>query len=109
MCSRFIHMVSYGGIPQRKPSYYADLLGVTKGYLSQCVKNNSEMTVMEWINEKTMLEAKILLGSTDKKLDDIAESLHLNSSSQFVKFFKKQSGETPHDYRKHRHNRVDMD
>lgn len=100
LSTRFVRMITSGGIPQREPAYYADKLGVTKGYLSQIVMNNSGKTVMEWINEKTLLEAKLLLSDTDKNLEDIAEDLHLNSASQFIKFFQKRDGETPNAYRK---------
>lgn len=106
LCTRFIGMVRADSFPQREPSYYAGLLGVTKGYLSRCVRDNSNRTVMEWINEKTILTAKILLESTERKLDDIANLLYLHSSSQLVKFFKGQTGETPSAYRKRMRGKI---
>lgn len=100
LSSHFVRMITLGGLPRREPAYYADKLGVTKGYLSQIVMKNSGKTVMEWINEKTLLEAKLMLSETDKTLEVIAENLHLNSAPQFIKFFQKYAGETPTTYRK---------
>lgn len=97
---RFVRMITTGGIPQRSPSYYAEKMNVTKGYLSQIVMKYSNNTVMGWINEKTILESKILLAETDDTLEQIAEALHLNSASQFIKFYQKQENETPNAFRK---------
>ena len=100
LCTRFFRLINANNNLHREPSYYADMLGVTKGYLSQCVRENSDKTMMEWINEKTLLEAKRLLKTTDRLLEDIAIELQLKSSPQFVKFFKKHTGETPNAFRK---------
>lgn len=103
---RFVRLIGSDVIPRRDPSFYADQLNVTKGYLSQIVKKHSGRTMMDWINEKTLVEAKLLLAHTEKLLDEIAADLFLRSSSQLVKFFKWQTGETPIAYRKRMQGKI---
>lgn len=86
--------------PVRKLEYYADRLSITKGHLSDVVKEKSGKTTMDWINERTILLAQAMLASTDEVIEKIGESLFFGDASQFVKFFKKHTGETPNEYRK---------
>ena len=55
---------------------------------------------MDWINEHTILLAKAMLASSNEMLESIAEKLRFSDASQFIKFFKKHTGETPNEYRK---------
>ena len=100
LSEKFVRIIATGGIPERKPEYYAKKLCVSKGYLSQAVRKRTQKTVLQWINERTMMEAKLMLNTTDKTLDEIAVSLHLNNASQFIKFFQLQEGVTPTQYRR---------
>lgn len=86
--------------PARKMEFYADRLNITKGHLADVVKEQSGKTTMEWINERTILLAQAMLASTDEAIEKIGENLYIGDASQFVKFFKKHTGETPNEYRK---------
>ena len=55
---------------------------------------------MDWINERTTLLAQAMLASSNEMLESFAEKLRFSDASQFIKFFKKQTGETPNEYRK---------
>ena len=86
--------------PVRKPEYYANELNITKGHLADVVKQKSGKTTMDWINEHTILLAKAMLASSNEMIEFIGEKLYIGDASQFVKFFKKHTGETPNEYRK---------
>lgn len=55
---------------------------------------------MQWINRAIVLESKVLLRHGDMKNYEIAEKLNFPNASFFNKFFKKQTGMTPMEYRK---------
>ena len=86
--------------PVRKPEFYADKLSITKGHLADVIREKSGKTTMDWINERTVLLAQAMLASTNEILETIGEKLHIGDASQFVKFFKKHTGETPNEFRK---------
>ena len=86
--------------PVRKPEYYAGKLNITKGHLADIVKEKSGKTTMDWINERTILLAQAMLASSGEMIETIGEKLFIGDASQFVKFFKKHTGETPNEYRK---------
>lgn len=96
----FTRLLMVQEFPVRKPEYYANELNITKGHLADVVKEKSGKTTMEWINERTTLLAQAMLASSNEMLESIAEKLHFSDASQFIKFFKKQTGETPNEYRK---------
>ena len=86
--------------PVRKPEYYAGKLNITKGHLADIVKEKSGKTTMDWINERTILLAQAMLASSGEMIETIGEKLFIGDASQFVKFFKKHTGETPNEDRK---------
>jgi AraC-like DNA-binding protein len=47
-----------------------------------------------------MLEAKALLKSTDKTIQQISDELNFPSQSFFGKYFKRRAGISPKNYRK---------
>ncbi|MFB9080786.1 helix-turn-helix domain-containing protein [Flavobacterium procerum] len=87
-------------LTQRSVSYYADMLNVSRKYLSEIVKKNSGRTAGEWINEIIILEAKVLLQNKSLTISEISNLLHFPDQSGFGRFFKNHSGLSPLEYRK---------
>ena len=85
-------------IPERTIKYYAEALNVTENYLSTAVKEKSALTVMQFINEKTVVCIKIYL-IKDVPLEKIAELTKLGNTSSLGRFFKKETGQTPMEYK----------
>ncbi|MBP2831093.1 helix-turn-helix transcriptional regulator [Aquimarina sp. U1-2] len=79
---------------------YARLLNVSSAYLSESVKKASHRTAHAIIQEYLILKAQSLLNQTNKTITIIAEELGFEESSNFVKYFKKAVGTTPHKYRR---------
>lgn len=83
----------------RELRFYADQLKVTPKYLSKIIKELTNQTAGSMIDKAVMLEAKLLLSNPDLSLGQVAETLHFGDQSVFGKFFKKNEGLAPSDYR----------
>ena len=56
-------------------------------------------SAVEWIERFVILEAKVLLKSSNLNIQQIADELHFPSQSFFGKYFKKLTGMSPKEYR----------
>ena len=54
---------------------------------------------MQWINRYVIQQAKIKLRYNDQPVWEIAEEMNFANASFFSKFFKKETGMTPKQYR----------
>lgn len=97
--SEFVRLVNKYGYREHRIPFYAGKLFVTPNYLSTLVKQQSGETAGEWIHRAIVLEAKVLLRHSDLKNYEIAEKLNFPNASLFNKFFKKQTGQTPLEYK----------
>ena len=80
-------------------SEYAAMLHLSAGYLSEVVKRHSGKPAIKHIHERLMLEARRLLFHTPLSLKEIAFDLGFSDASYFNRFFKRETGLTPADYR----------
>ncbi len=82
----------------RSVSAYADQLNMTSKALNDAVKKESGKTASDQIYNQIILEAKrlLLLGSSVK---EVAFSLQFDDPAHFSKFFKKNVGCAPADFR----------
>ena len=79
---------------------FAHLLHVTPNHLNKCIKKTLNKTAQSLLNEMLILEAKSLLRYSDLTIAQIAEQLCGNSPSNFSRFFKSQTGQSPREYKK---------
>lgn len=84
---------------ERKVFYYARQQFITPKYLSMVVKQSTSKTVSQWINDFVMLEAKAQLKTSTKTIQEIAVELNFPNQSFFGKYFKKNEGISPSEYR----------
>ena len=98
--SQFKHLLQQHFLTWREVKAYAAQLHITPKYLSEAVKENTGKTPRELINDVLVLEAKVLLGSTDKTITEIAHYLQFEDQSHFSHFIKQQTGMTPTELRK---------
>ncbi len=78
---------------------YASMLHLSAGYLSEVVKSQSGKPAIKHIHERLVLEARRLLFHTQHSLKEIAFDLGFAEASYFTRFFKRETGQTPADYR----------
>ena len=98
--NQFIQLVNQYANRERNVSFYADKLCLTPRYLNSLIRQASSRTVMDWINEAVIIEAKVLLKYSDKLIYQIADELNFPNTSFFCKFFKRMTGMTPLAYQK---------
>ena len=96
----FIRMLPENFKEHHDISFYADRLNVTSTYLSRLVKQVTDHTVVDFINQMLMSEAIWLLTTTKQTIGQIAEELHFSDQASFSKFFLRMKGIGPKDYRK---------
>ena len=78
---------------------YASHLGYTEKSLTRAVEAAMGMTAKAFIAARVNLEAKRLLVHTDLTIASIAEKLGFEESTNFSKFFKRETGCTPAEFR----------
>lgn len=78
---------------------YANLLHISSNHLTQTIKDVTGKTPKEFINERRLVEAKCLLRYTNNSTAEIAYLLKFSEPTHFSKFFKKETGLTPLEYK----------
>ena len=79
---------------------YADLLFRSPKTLSNLFRKFNKKAPLMVINERILLEAKRLLVYSDKTADEIAKELGYKEAGHFSKFFKRNEGISPKEFRK---------
>ena len=75
------------------------MLHTTPQNLNAVCRKYTSKSASEHITNQMMLEAKRYILHTDMNIGEIADALHFNDASYFVKFFKKQARVTPFQFR----------
>ena len=96
---RFIQLLDESDATERSIPWFAERLFITPNRLSNIVKEVSGQTVMQWINRKVIQNAKILLKHSDLMIYEVADKLGFPNASFFSKFFHRETGMTPANYR----------
>lgn len=78
---------------------YAGLLAITPNHLTQTVNQLTGKTSSQIIKSKQVLEIKRLLVHTNLTVTEIANRLNFPDQSYFTKFFKRETGISPLQYR----------
>lgn len=78
---------------------YASLLHISPGHLSEVVKQQSGKPAIKHIHERLIMEARRLLFHTSNTSREIAFDLGFSDASYFNRFFKRETGATPAEYR----------
>ena len=92
---RFFRLLAANFRTRRSVAWYASQLHLTPKYLSQVIKMNTGRTILDWVHESVMTEARMLLKTSDMTIQQISDHLSFSSPSAFVQFFRKHSGHTP--------------
>ena len=83
----------------RNVKTYADYLCITPNHLSAVIREQSGRSVMDWLNAHCVLRAQVLLRHTNLSIYEIADRLGFQSSTFFTRFFHRETGVTPKEYR----------
>jgi len=99
MSAQFLALVQQNYKKERFLDFYASKLDITSKHLSRTIKRQTGFTAVEWIERFVILEAKVLLKSTNLNIQQIADELNFPSQSFFGKYFKKYTGMSPKEFR----------
>lgn len=83
----------------RSVAFYADKICVNPKHLSNVIKELTGKTAGEWIDEHVIMEAKVLLKSSNMTVQEVSQILNFPNQSFFGKYFKKHTGMRPGEYR----------
>jgi AraC family transcriptional activator of pobA len=87
---------------QRLISFYAKRLNMTPDRLNDHVKRVSGVTAGHLIRQRVLTEAKRQLVFTGQPIQQISHDLLFADPSHFARFFRKQTGMTPQEFREGR-------
>ena len=99
LSDRFVAMVFESSDRRASIGDYAERLGVSAATLYRAVKRSTGKTPLAWIDEAVVSEVKALLSHTDLTVNEIAARVGMLDPSYFSRFFRKQVGMTPVDFR----------
>ena len=78
---------------------YAELLNKSPKTIANLFKKANDKTPLKFIQERRMLEARRILRHTDKPISEIGYEIGFNDVQAFSRFFKKQEGVSPSEFR----------
>jgi AraC family transcriptional activator of pobA len=84
---------------ERQIGFYAGRLAMTSDRLNDHVKRAAGVTAGHLIRQRVLTEAKRELVFTGRAIHEIAYELGFADPSHFARFFRKQTGLTPQDFR----------
>ena len=84
---------------ERLLDFYAAKLAMTADRLNDHVKRATGVTAGHLIRQRVLTEAKRQLVFTSQPIHEIAYDLAFSDPSHFARFFRKQTGTTPHEFR----------
>jgi AraC family transcriptional regulator, transcriptional activator of pobA len=78
----------------------ARAVSLSRGHLTTVVRRKTGRTVVEWIAERRMAEARKLLVGTDLSVDEVGRSVGYRHPGYFVRSFRRAHGTTPLGWRR---------
>lgn len=102
IADRFLRLVQENFRTERFLDFYASELGITPKHLSRTIKSQTGMSAVSWIERHVVLEAQVMLKSSNLNIQQISDELNFKSQSFFGKYFKKSTGMSPKEFRNSR-------
>lgn len=93
--SDFLELVSKKYMTHHQVNEYADMLCVSVKTLQKAVKSAGHTTPLRIIHGKLIEEAERLLMQPNAIVNETAQVLGFEDTSNFSKFFKRHTGKTP--------------
>ena len=78
----------------------AEKVGVTPGHLTTLVRRRTGRTVLDWITERRMTQARTLLTSTDLPVNEVGRRTGLPDPGYFARVFRQVNGVSPREWRR---------
>ncbi|WP_419870418.1 helix-turn-helix domain-containing protein [Chryseobacterium sp. CT-SW4] len=85
---------------QHNVQFYADQLFISRKYLTKVINKTMFKSPREIIHQVLAIEARILLKNSNANVGEVAAQLKFPDQASFSKFFKKNTGKSPLEYKK---------
>ncbi len=95
----FVQELEAGFARERSLQYYARRLGYSESTISRACLAAEGRSAKEVISRRITLEAKRLLAHSTASVAEVAYQLGFSEATNFVKFFRRNAGVTPKDFR----------
>ncbi|OLF13935.1 AraC family transcriptional regulator [Actinophytocola xinjiangensis] len=105
VAAEFVRLVGRAGLEPWLVRDYARHLGVTPGHLTEAVRLATGRTPAEHVRAARAREAMRLLVSTDLTVRRIADRVGFADPAYFCRFFRREAGVSPGDFRDKHHDR----
>lgn len=96
---RFQNLISQKLTENLSVKQYAEILGVSQGYLNEQLKKQTGKSAGTLIREAQIQEIKRLLVNTELNIAEIAERMNYQDAAYFCRAFKRETGVSPSQYR----------
>lgn len=99
---KFVEAIIESYMEAREVLFYANVLGVSSGYLNEVCNEVSGHSAKEIIDMAVSSRLKAELSYTSKTIQELADEYNFPSQSYFSRYYKRMTGMTPSDFRKAR-------
>ena len=96
---RFWSLIAEHATSERCVRFYADLLNVTPDYLNKVCRKAYNMSPQGLIHQQLIVELKSYLSDTQLSVSEIAMKMRFEDVSYMCRFFKRNTGFTPLQFR----------
>lgn len=96
---QFLKLATMHYKTERSISFYADLLNTTKENLCRNIKSCTNMTPLDVIDTLVIMDARTQLRTTNVSIKEIGISLGFDNLATFCRFFRRNVGISPTQYR----------
>jgi AraC-like DNA-binding protein len=85
----------------RRIEDYERIIGYSAKTLSRAAQAATGLSAKEYIDQRVLLEGRRLLAHTQLSTGEVAQQLGFSELTNFVKFFRRNGGESPSEFRRH--------
>lgn len=100
LVGKAVTIISFDLTADLRLATLAKQLNVHPNYLSSQFRKECGCTLTDYVNQKRMEQAILLLKKSDKQVQTIASECGIHDTNYFIKLFKRYTGFTPSEYRK---------
>lgn len=107
LCEKVKNYAEWHRFSEVRVSEIARELGYHEKYLSTVFRKTEGVTIKRFLSEERMKEAKRILLDTEYTVAEVAYHLNFRNPHNFSRFFKKEEGLTPSEYREREKSKDD--
>lgn len=97
---QFIMLMDEHYKTERKADFYSAKMGISEKRINQILKEKMNKTLTQLLHERVIVEAERMLISGELTIKEIAFDLNFEDPAYFSRFYKKQTGYTPEEFKK---------